>query len=246
MNKNINIVVPMAGEGIRFREAGYQVPKYQIQAQGKSLFELSVCSLKGFNDSAKRYIFIVREEDNALDFISEQCKVMGLNSVEVIELNHNTDGQATTVMHSAKYWNTDDRLLIYNIDTFVEPNIMSSFDLRGDGFIHCFKGVGEHYSFVKLDSTGRVVEVKEKSRISDYCSLGTYYFSNCHMYSQLYEMYNTGKIKPVNNERYIAPLYNELISRGGDVYISNVDAKYVHILGTPKELEYFEKNYKGF
>ena len=46
-------------------------------------------------------------------------------------------------------------------------------------------------------------------------------------------------------EKYVAPLYNYLITKGGDVRISIVDFDKVHVLGTPEELDYFKENYKA-
>ena len=46
-------------------------------------------------------------------------------------------------------------------------------------------------------------------------------------------------------EKYVAPLYNYLISKGGDVRISIVDYDRVHVLGTPEELNYFLETYKA-
>jgi choline kinase len=48
----------MAGLGSRFRKAGYNVPKYMIEAKGKTLFEWSMISLTGFKDVVDKYIFI--------------------------------------------------------------------------------------------------------------------------------------------------------------------------------------------
>ena len=45
----MTIVITMAGLGSRFRKAGYNVPKYMIEAHGKTLFEWSMESLKGFD-----------------------------------------------------------------------------------------------------------------------------------------------------------------------------------------------------
>ena len=52
-------------------------------------------------------------------------------------------------------------------------------DICGDGFIPCFKAEGTHWSFVKLNDTGKAVEVREKERISDNCTIGLYYFKDC-------------------------------------------------------------------
>ena len=41
--------------------------------------------------------------------------------------------------------------------------------------------------FVRLDETGKAVEVREKKRISENCTLGAYYFKSCALYERLYD-----------------------------------------------------------
>jgi len=240
----MTIVITMAGLGSRFRKVGYTVPKYQIEAHGKTLFEWSMESLKGFDLEDNMCIFIVRKEDDASKFITETCAKIGISKVEVIELDYLTDGQATTAMLGASKWDKNDSLMIYNIDTYVEAFEMNKDQIAGDGFIPCFHADGDHWSFAKLDEDGKVVEVREKVRISDNCTLGAYYFKTCGLYEQLYNEYYTSDEKLEKGEKYVAPLYNYLISKGGDVRISIVDYDKVHVLGTPEELDYFKENYK--
>ena len=147
--------------------------------------------------------------------------------------------QATTAALAEKYWNQEHGLLIYNIDTYVEAGEMNSRELRGDGFIPCFKAEGDHWSFVRLDEAGRVAEIKEKKRISDYCTLGAYYFRTCRLYKNLYDEYYGRPQELVNGEKYVAPLYDYLLSRGGEIYISVIRPEKVHVLGTPEELQDF-------
>jgi dTDP-glucose pyrophosphorylase len=241
----MTIVITMAGLGSRFRKAGYTVPKYMIEACGKTLFEWSMESLEGFNLASNTCIFIVRKEDNASEFINNTCQKLGIADVRVIEIDALTDGQATTAMLASKEWNPEDSLMIYNIDTYVEAGEMNASQIAGDGFIPCFHAEGEHWSFAKLDENGKVVEVREKTRISDNCTLGAYYFKSCRLYEQLYHEYYSSDEKLEKGEKYVAPLYNYLISKGGDVRISIVDYDKVHVLGTPEELDYFKENYQA-
>ena len=235
----LTILITMAGLGSRFRKAGYTVPKYQIPAKGKTLFEWSMESLEGFRAPENDYIFVVRAEDRAGDFITETCERMGIGNVKVIELDQATDGQATTAMLAADVWDEDSGLLIYNIDTYVEAGQMRSDQIEGDGFIPCFHAAGDHWSFAKLDDKGNVTEVREKQRISDNCTLGAYYFKSCRLYADLYHDYYSSDDKLEKGEKYVAPLYNHLIGKGKDVRISIVDYDKVHVLGTPEELEAF-------
>lgn len=240
----MTVVITMAGLGSRFRKAGYTVPKYQIEAHGKTLFEWSMESLKGFEDSQNRYIFIVRKEDDAKEFIVSTCEKIGIVNVQVIEIDYLTDGQATTAMLASEVWDKESELMIYNIDTYVESYEMKAEQIAGDGFIPCFHADGDHWSFAKLDENGKVTEVREKQRISDNCTLGAYYFKTCGLYEQLYREYYSSDEKLEKGEKYVAPLYNYLISKGGDVQISIVDYAKVHVLGTPEELNYFLDHYK--
>lgn len=242
MKKDIDIVITMGGLGSRFRKAGYTVPKYMIEAKGRTLFEWSMISLEGYRDRADKFIFIaMKDENNDVEgFIKNRCFELNIIDPKVILLDYLTDGQATTAMLAEKYWDKDHALLIYNIDTYVEAGEMNSAELKGDGFIPCFQAEGDHWSFVRLDDAGRVVEIKEKKRISKYCTLGAYYFKTCALYEDLYnEYYKDENRELVNGEKYVAPLYDYLLSKGGEIYISDVAPDKVHVLGTPEELNEF-------
>lgn len=243
MMGKIDIVITMGGLGSRFRERGYTVPKYMIEAKGKSLFEWSLISLEGFASEVSQYIFIAMQDDteDVEEFIRRECEKLRLTKYKIILLDHLTDGQATTALFAGKYWNLENALLIYNIDTYVESGEMNSNGLKGDGFIPCFQADGEHWSFVRLDERGKVAEVREKKRISNYCTLGAYYFKSCRLYKELYEEYYSQQQELINNEKYVAPLYNYLLSKGGEIYISDIEPEKVHVLGTPEELQAFLK-----
>ncbi|MFA9375953.1 MAG: glycosyltransferase family 2 protein [Lachnotalea sp.] len=241
----MTIVITMAGLGSRFKKAGYKVPKYMIEAHGKTLFEWSMDSLVGFHEKENDYIFIVRKEDESGGFIQSKCSEMNIKNITIVEIDYLTDGQATTAMLGSKYWEKESELMIYNIDTYVEANEMNLSQISGDGFIPCFHAPGDHWSFVKLDEEDRAVEVKEKVRISDNCTLGAYYFKSCQLYEDLYREYYSSNENLEKGEKYVAPLYNFLISKGKEVRISIVDFDKVHVLGTPEELNVFIETYKG-
>lgn len=238
MEKKMTVIITMAGLGSRFRKAGYQCPKYMIEAKGKTLFEWSLDSLIGYNRFVSKYVFVVQKEDNSGVFIKEKCAKYGIDKLDIVEIDYLTDGQATTCMLALPYCNLEEAILVYNIDTYVEPYELKYEDISGDGFIPCFHAEGGHWSFVRIDDSGKVVEVREKGRISDNCTLGAYYFSSAGLFQDLYEDYYSHNEQD-KNEKYIAPLYNAMVHRGLSVGISIVDAKKVHVLGTPEELQIF-------
>ncbi len=239
MKNKIDIVITMAGVGSRFIEAGYTMPKYMIEAKGMTLFEWSLESLKGFDADANQYIFVVLKDKNndVEEFINVKCRSLNIKNYKIVLLNALTDGQATSALCAKRYWKRNNSLLIYNIDTYVDAGEMKSSDIIGDGFIPCFIADGNHWSFVKTDELGNVVEIREKQLISLDCTLGAYYFKTCELYENLYnEYYSRGEY---GSEKYVAPLYNHLLQKGGQVNISVIDASKVHVLGTPNELNDF-------
>ena len=243
MNGKMNIIITMAGNGTRFKEAGYKEPKYMIKVNGKTLFEWSMDSLLDYNKYVEKYIFVVQKADNSKQFIEKQCKNYNINNFYILEIEEATDGQATTCMLAMPYCREDIAILVYNIDTYVEPGQMKFKDIKGDGYIPCFYGIGNHWSFVKTDEEGKVIEVREKERISNNCTIGAYYFSSSKLYKEIYNKYYFNNKNLEKNEKYIAPLYNYMIQNNMEVRISIIDDKKVHVLGTPEELKNFENLY---
>jgi dTDP-glucose pyrophosphorylase len=238
---SINVVITMAGRGSRFYDAGYKVPKYEITAHGRSLFEWSLLSLENFLTPQSRLIFVCLQENMASSFILGITKTLGISEVHIIELKELTDGQATSAYLSRDLWNPEWPLLIYNIDTYVNPRAIKPADIRpgSDGWVPCFQVSGDHWSFVKLGEDGWAVDLAEKQRISDYASIGLYYFNRAGQYVDLYERFFRESKNLVRGEKYVAPLYRQLLADGGKVSLSDLPISDVHVLGTPAELDQF-------
>ncbi len=234
------IVITMAGFGRRFLDAGYNLPKYRIAAHGKSLFTWSLSSLQSFIDTGASVLFIARQADGCRPFIEGELAALNVHNWDLLELDAPTDGQATTALLAAPRLQADCPLLVYNIDTYVEARALPASSVRGDGWLPCFPGGGDGWSFARLDEqTGRVVEVREKKRVSSHATIGLYWFSSFRLYADLYRHYYTDNRLLDAGERYIAPIYNQLIADGGNVYISEIPFEAVYPLGTPVEVREF-------
>lgn len=238
---SINIVITMAGRGSRFYEAGYNTPKYEIMAHDRSLFEWSMLSLKNFFTPDCKVIFVCLRENKSSEFVLHHTNALGLKDVHIVEVEELTDGQATSAYLSREFWNPDWPLLVYNIDTYVKPHALTPADIRtgSDGWVPCFKVPGDHWSFVKLGEDGWAVDLAEKQRISDYASIGLYWFGNAGQYVDLYDRFFSEPLNLVHGEKYIAPLYRQLLIEGGKVSLSDLQLSDVHVLGTPAELKQF-------
>ena len=234
----MTVLITMAGFGTRFQQAGYGLPKYAIEVKGRTLFEWSILSLQKIAMDSD-YVFVVRAEDNAGAFINLKCREIGLKTYRIVELDNPTDGQATTAYLGLKACDDNAPVLIYNIDTYVEPEYVLPPEPHFDGYIPCFKAPGSHWSFVGLDAFGRVVGVREKVRISDLATIGLYWFKTKKLYVDAYTSWYASTSNYEGNEAYIAPLYNYLCESGLCVGISEIPCERVHPLGTPEEVMKF-------
>lgn len=230
----------MAGLGSRFRKAGYQQPKYEIEAHGRTLFEWSMLSLKNFFTDSK-IIYVCLQENKSASFIIEKSNLLGIKNFKIFELNSLTDGQATSAYLSRHLWVENYGLLIYNIDTFVQPKYLNPKDIsnNSNGWIPCFQMPGDHWSFVRLNENNWADKVAEKERISNYASIGLYWFKKSSDFIYVYEEQFKNADSLSKGERYIAPLYNPLISQNLNISITDLPTSAVNALGTPSELQDF-------
>ncbi|MBU5637829.1 glycosyltransferase family 2 protein [Geomonas sp. Red69] len=239
MTQKTTIVITMAGFGRRFLDAGYTVPKYMIQARGLTLFDWSMKGLQSFIDTGSPFVFVVRAEDRAADFIRERAAARGIGTVGVIELAAPTDGQATTARLACGEIDGAAPMAIFNIDTGVQPGLLQPGQAAGYGWIPCFRAPGEGWSFVRCADDGRAVEVREKNRISELATIGFYWFSSAALYARAYDAYYAVAGREERGERYVAPLYNQLIAEAREVTVTEIPFGSVTPLGTPDEVSRF-------
>ena len=235
------IVITMAGRGSRFRDAGYLEPKYRIRAHGRSLFQWSLASLRHFIGPDSRLVFVCLAENDSGDYVRAECAALGIADVQVYQLDQVSDGQATSAWLSRGLWLDGAPLLIYNIDTYVDPDALSPAHIRpgSDGWVPCFPAPGAHWSFIGLGLDGWANAAAEKTRISEHASIGLYWFADGAAYVDAYQRFFAEPANLVRGERYVAPLYQQLLADGAKVSISELAMASVHPLGTPEELQRF-------
>ena len=237
----MKVLIPMAGEGSRFVTEGYTFPKPLIDVRGKPMIQVVVENL----DFDCEYIFLVRKNHiekypgliNTLDMITN-------SNFRYVIVDGLTEGAACTALLAEEYINNEEDLLIANSDQLIEFQT-ENFNLiknqtSVDAMVYSFNAVHPKWSFVKTNSRGFVVEVAEKKPISNIATCGIYWYrKGSDFVKYAHRMIN--KNIRVNNEFYIAPVYNELISDG-----KTLVPFYVHKmwgLGTPEDLQEYTKNY---
>jgi hypothetical protein len=199
----------------------------------------ALLSLRDFIAACPEVVFAARPDHDPEEFIAREAAALGIGRYQVIPIPRVTDGQATTALIAgAALARPSDPVAIYNIDTYVEPEFLPVSEARGNGWIPCFPGDGDGWSFARVGENSVVEELAEKRRISPHATVGLYWFRSFDLYSECYrECFSANPA--ANGERYIAPMYNNLISRQGGVYMTSVPKRAVHPLGTPAEVVAF-------
>ncbi len=233
----INVLIPMAGQGSRFVNAGYKTPKPFIKVNGTSLIELVLNNLK-ITDA--KYLLLART-DHLKSEIEVVRRIQENFNVTFIPVSKLTEGAACTVLKAHRMIDNETPLLIANSDQYIDFDVndyISDCQLRNlDGSILTFidKAGDPKWSFAKVSSSGLVQEVKEKIVISEFATTGLYFFSKGQSFvNAAVDMIVTND--RTNGEFYISPVYNYCIASGQSVGIYNIPARSMRGLGTPEDL----------
>ena len=232
----LNIVVPMAGRGSRFAQAGYVNPKPLIDVLGHPMIEYVTKNITP--NCEHRFIYICQEEHLVKFGLDKKLREMA-PGCEIVTIDHITEGAACTVLLAEKFINNDDPMMIANSDQFVDTDINDYISAIGnaDGLIMTMPADDPKWSFIKFDEQGYVTMVREKEVISNEATVGIYNYAHGRDFVKYAHQMIEKNIR-VNNEFYVAPVYNEMIEDGKKIVFNNVGAK-MYGLGIPEDLNYF-------
>lgn len=226
----------MAGLSQRFRSHGFSSPKHLLPLAGQSVFYWALRSMQEYFDK-ELIIFATLKSNYDSDFISQNCKLLGINNFQIYVLDEVTSGQAETIRMVTAFLPgnaKNDGLYIFNIDT-IRPSLRFPRLADNSGWLELFMGLGDHWSFARLSNTmqGQVVEVAEKRRISDWCSTGAYAFSSITFFESSFDLIYNEKWAGV--EKYVAPILQSIIERDFAVVSTCIDDSKMIPCGTPQE-----------
>jgi dTDP-glucose pyrophosphorylase len=235
------IVIPMAGESRRFRDAGYEHPKYMLPVSGRPVFDWVLLSFHAYFKT-EPFLFIARDMQGTAAFLRERISKLGIKNAQIALLDKPTAGQAETVEAGLVEARTsgETEVIIFNIDT-IRPHIDIGRIAGTQGWLEVFTTPGENWSFIELDprDSRRVVHCAEKQRVSDLCCTGLYAFSNVGLF---FESLEQERANPTKHELFVAPLYNHLIADGYEISWRQAPRQNVILSGVPAEYELLKKN----
>ena len=239
-DETLNVLIPMAGAGSRFQQAGYTFPKPLIEVKGKPMIQVVVENL----NIKANFIYVVQKEhrekynlDTLLNLITPGCKIVETKGI--------TEGAACTALLAKEFIDSDNPLFFANSDQFCEWDsnefLYKMNETNADGGIVSFRATHPKWSFAKVDEQGLVTEVAEKNPISDIATVGYYYWKHGSDFVKYSEQMIKNDVR-VNGEFYVCPVFNEAIADGKE--IRTFDIPKMWGLGTPEDLKEYLENYK--
>jgi HAD superfamily hydrolase (TIGR01509 family) len=234
-DKKLNVLIPMAGAGTRFIDAGYTFPKPLIEVNGKPMIQLVVENI-GLDAN---YIFVVQKAHRN-DYNIEALLKLIVPNCKIVETDGLTEGAACTALLARDYIDNDNPLFFANSDQWVDWNpvefMYNMQEKQADGGIVTFKATHPKWSFAKTNKNGLVTEVAEKNPISNKATVGFYYWKHGSDFVKYADKMIEKNIR-VNNEFYVCPVYNEAIEDAKKIITFDCDKMWG--LGTPEDLNEF-------
>lgn len=228
--------MPMAGDGSRFKDAGYTVPKPLIEVDGVPMFVHAVetCSLP-FDD----IIFIVRKEHNISDTIRNYYP----NS-KVIEITNKTQGAVCTVLLADLYMSNHDSVFIANCDQILGWNSglflheIEHSDPNAAVLLFHNPEREDKWSFADYNlKSGIITRVAEKDPISEWASTGHYYWRSWSEFKFAAKDMIRADDK-VRGEFYICPVLNYTHGLLLGAVVDTMTG-----LGTPEDLQAWQDSF---
>jgi len=245
--RKVNLI-PMAGAGQRFVDAGYTVPKPLIKIDGSPMFLRAASCLP----AADLWIFICRKEHLQTSEMESIIK-MNFPNAEVVPVEYLTDGQASTCMLAQHLIELDDRLTIGACDNGMryDMNGYINFIEKSEVLIWTFRNnpsvlkKPEMYGWVAVDHDGRATRVACKeplstSPLNDHAVIGAFSFSRAEFFFESVDSM-IKRNRRINNEFYVDVAVDECIRRNLEVFpfeVLNYDC-----WGTPNDLENYSRDF---
>jgi|TARA_B110000908_G_C10231529_1_gene440865 HAD superfamily hydrolase (TIGR01509 family) len=238
-DSKMNVLIPMAGAGSRFAEAGYTFPKPLIDVNGMPMIQKVVENL----GLEANYIFVVQKEHREKYFLDAMLSLIAPGCT-VVEVDGITEGAACTALLAKEFIDSDAPLFFANSDQYVEWDpiefMYNMQETNADGGIVTFNATHPKWSFAKVDESGLVTEVAEKKPISTQATVGYYYWKSGSDFVKYAEQMIEKDVR-VNGEFYVCPVFNEAIEDCKAIRIH--EAKAMWGLGTPEDLNNYLTNF---
>jgi dTDP-glucose pyrophosphorylase len=243
-------IIPMAGTGSRFADAGYMLPKALIPVSGKPMILGAIEHMP----KADTWVFIVRKEHIDQYFIDTLIK-QEIPDAIIVSVDQTTEGQASTCMLAMPHVKPDDSIFIAACDnSFLynheQYNALIA-DQTNDAIVWTFTKdplltiSPKSWGWIRLEADGVTIDdmsVKvpvSETPFNDHAVVATFWFRKAQDFIDAYDLMVKENYR-INNEFYVdsLPIFFKKLSKKSVIF--DVDL-YVG-WGKPSDLYLFEYN----
>lgn len=250
----------MAGKGSRFADAvhlnpEYKKPKPLIIIKGKPMVVWAIKSLNAFKPKPSDLVFICRRDHEDQFKISQSLKDLFGGDIKIVLIDQITRGAAETVLKAKEFINTGEDIIVSDSDHYFDGSFLfekvTNKDNGTQGVIPVFRPPDKdpRWSFSLIEKKDVITAVGEKDKElaakGALANIGGYYFTHGNTFVREVEetiAENDLTGDQGKKEFYVAPIYDRLIKKGMKI-VAAITPR-VWGLGTPKDVEFFEKNFK--
>lgn len=239
-------LIPLAGRGSRFAQAGYIDPKPLIEISGKSMIVQAANSIP----NSQNHIFVTLQE-HLNNYPLEKVLKNEFPNSKIIAIDEVTEGQAVTCSLGLKDVDENTSLLIAATDNgmiYDRKKYQYLIEVENvDAVVFTFrhhvssKINPQMYGWVKTDENNNAIGISVKIPISDdpyndHAIVGAFYLKKVEYFNKALKNLLDKDIR-VNGEFYVDSLMGELIELGLKVKVFEID-DYI-CWGTPNDYETF-------
>lgn len=247
-------LIPMAGEGKRFSDAGYSIPKPLIEISGKPMIIRAIESMP----NSDKWIFVCREE-HIEKYGMDKILRSKIPKCEIITVKNTTQGQLSSCMLAKDLLTPEEEVFIGACDNSMlwDKNKFDALklDKNIDAVVWTFTrqmnllANPKAWGWVNMQKRNEVTGISVKVLISDdpfndQAIVGSFWFRTASSFLSAAEELIAKNMR-TNKEFYVDSIPEVLISKHKKVASFLVD-KYVGF-GTPNDLktyQYWESYFK--
>ncbi len=254
----MNILIPMAGAGSRFAEAGYTISKPAIptydKRTGKKL-PMVVCAtldLPEVKEDGSNVIYVDRDfhKTNGTETAIIEC----FPDARFITVDHLTEGQACTCMLAKDYINNDEPLLIAGCDNGMEIDSakFEKYCAEADVLVFTYRhnevvlANPNAYGWMIVDDSDNITGTSIKKAISDnpmedHAVVATFWFKRGSIFVEATEKMILENDR-ITGEFYVDQVAKHVLDLGYKAKVFEID-RYIG-WGTPADYELYQKTFE--